>query len=81
MNAWMERKLTAHATLCHFCHRKIDKGDFRLVIRCIGYHQQASLYAHPDCLTNWSTVEVSALRAIDKGFNFKDKINPSRRDQ
>lgn len=81
MNAWIERKLTAHETQCHFCHKKIDKGDFRLVIRCVAYHKQASLYAHPDCLIDWSTNELFSLRVSGEGFNFKDKINPSRRDQ
>lgn len=81
MEAWIERKLTAHKTQCYFCHKIIDKGDFRLIIRSYGYHQQGSLYAHPNCLAIWSVREVSALRASGKEFNFKDKVNPSRRDQ
>lgn len=76
MEIWVERKPTKHNTLCQFCHRDIAKGDFRVVVRYNGYHQQDSLYAHVGCLQN--LLERETLRAKEIVEN--ENINPSRRN-
>lgn len=75
----MERKPTAHQTLCRFCHKDIKKGDLRFTVRNYGYHSQESMYAHPKCLVNWMEDEVIILRKNESKPS--EQVNPSRRDE
>lgn len=79
MNVTVAIKLTAHKNPCYICRKEITKGDIRMLIRSIGYHQQESLYVHPRCLVDWTEREIALIASGAELI--KVKINPSRRDQ
>jgi hypothetical protein len=79
MEMRIERKPTSHSTPCKFCNKEIIKGDYRVIIRSLGYHKQDSVYIHPRCLGEWMEKEMIYLRA-SKENKENLNINPSRRN-